>query len=126
MLEGWKSRAKTVRRDLRALYLARRDPRIPWYARALGAAILAYALSPIDLIPDFIPILGYLDDLIVLSLGLMLLVKMLPPNLLDEYRIKAEDVQTVIEKSWAGAILIVILWACGGVLAFWVLRRLRH
>jgi uncharacterized membrane protein YkvA (DUF1232 family) len=67
--ERWRTEARRLKREVYALYLACRDPRVPWYAKALAAGIVAYALSPIDLIPDFIPILGYLDDLILLPLG---------------------------------------------------------
>ncbi len=112
-----------MRRDFRALFLARRDPRIPWYARWFAVAILAYAVSPIDLIPDFIPVLGYLDDLIIVPLGLILLVKMLPPHLLDEYRGKAESSDFAIAKNWSAAVLIVILWVCGITMALWMVRK---
>ena len=125
MLESWKRRARSVRRDIRALYLARRDPRIPWYARLLAVAIVAYALSPIDLIPDFIPFLGYLDDLMLVPIGVVLLVKLIPPGVLDEYRIKAGESDFVIAKSRAAAIFIVALWVCGTVLAFYFLCRHR-
>jgi uncharacterized membrane protein YkvA (DUF1232 family) len=70
MLEGWKSLAGTIKRDAHALYFASRDPRVPWYAKAIGIAVAAYAASPIDLIPDFIPVIGYLDDLIIVRWGL--------------------------------------------------------
>lgn len=111
-----------MRRNICALYLARRDPRIPWYARLFAAALLAYALSPIDLIPDFIPVLGYVDDLIVIPVGVILLVKMLPPQLLDEYRAKAESAEFMIAKSWAGAIMIVAVWISAIAIAFWAVR----
>jgi uncharacterized membrane protein YkvA (DUF1232 family) len=123
MLESWKRRARSVRRDIRALYLARRDPRIPRYARLLAVAIVAYALSPIDLIPDFIPVLGYLDDLMLVPLGVVLLVKLIPPGVLDEYRIKAGESDFVIAKNRAAAIFIVALWVCGIVLAVYFLYR---
>ncbi len=71
-IRDWKQRTRSLKRDVRALYLAKRDPRMPWYAKLLGGVILAYALSPIDLIPDFIPVLGYLDDLILLPAGILL------------------------------------------------------
>lgn len=123
MLEDWKRRARNVRRDVRALYLARHDPRIPWYARLFVFAIVAYALSPIDLIPDFIPVLGYLDDVIIVPAGVMLLVKMIPAEPLDEYRRKAEASDFVIAKNWGFALIIVGLWCCGLALAWYVLRR---
>lgn len=123
MLDEWKQRARSVRRDVRALYLARRDPRIPWYARLFAVAIVAYALSPIDLIPDFIPVLGYLDDLIIVPAGVLLLVKMIPANLLDEYRVKADDPNLSPAQSWIVAVIIVGLWACGLALAWHEVRR---
>jgi uncharacterized membrane protein YkvA (DUF1232 family) len=70
-LHGWKQWARTIKRDAHALYLASRDPRVPWYAKALALAVTAYALSPLDLIPDFIPVLGYLDDLIIVPAGIL-------------------------------------------------------
>lgn len=122
VIESWATRARAVRRDLRALYLARRDPRIPWHARVFAAIILAYALSPIDLIPDFIPVLGYLDDLVIVPLGLIALVKMLPPDLLQEYRIRA-DSEVELPKSRSAAIAIIVLWLSGIAVTLWLLRR---
>jgi len=86
MLKGLKSKARLLKTDFYALYLAYKDPRIPWYARILAICVVAYAFSPIDLIPDFIPILGYLDDLILIPLGITLVLKMIPKDLMDEYR----------------------------------------
>lgn len=123
VLESWKKRARTVRRDVRALYLAQRNPRMPWYARLFAVAILAYALSPIDLIPNFIPVLGYVDDLVLLPLGIILLVKMISPDLLNEYRKKAEESNLVIAKNWVAALAIIALWCCGLALTWTLLRR---
>ena len=78
---------------MHALYLASRDPRVPWYAKALAVCIAAYALSPIDLIPDFIPVLGYLDDAILLPLGILLVVRMIPPDVMAEHRAAARPLQ---------------------------------
>jgi uncharacterized membrane protein YkvA (DUF1232 family) len=75
-----------TKRDAHALYLCARDPRVPWYAKGLAAAVAAYAASPIDLIPDFIPVVGYLDDLIIVPLGIVLVVKMIPPGIMAEHR----------------------------------------
>ena len=75
-LRGW---ARDIKRDVHALYLSARDPRVPWYAKAVAVVVAAYALSPIDLIPDFIPVLGYLDDLILVPLGILLAVRLIPP-----------------------------------------------
>jgi uncharacterized membrane protein YkvA (DUF1232 family) len=86
MLAGLKIWARTLKRDAKAIYLARRDPRVPWYAKAVAVAAAGYALSPIDLIPDFIPVLGYLDDLIIVPLGIWLAVCLIPADVMDEYR----------------------------------------
>jgi uncharacterized membrane protein YkvA (DUF1232 family) len=123
----WKMRAKALRRDIRALYLARRDPRVPWYAELLGGAIVAYALSPIDLIPDFVPVLGYLDDLILLPAGILLLLKLIPPDVMQEYRIKAENPELAMSKNWAFGLVIVLIWLV--VLAIsirWAYEHLIH
>lgn len=82
-LQQW---ARTMSRDVHALYLAAGDPRVPWYAKVLAIAVAAYALSPIDLIPDFIPIIGYLDDLVIVPAGIVLAVKLIPPELMTEFR----------------------------------------
>ena len=81
--------ARGITRDVHALYLAARDPRVPWYAKAAAIAVAAYALSPIDLIPDFIPVLGYLDDLIIVPLGILLAVRLVPEDLMAEFRASA-------------------------------------
>lgn len=89
---GWdrlKDWARTVKRDAHALWLAARDSRVPWYVKIVALAVAAYALSPIDLIPDFIPIIGYLDDLIIVPLGIMIVVRMIPPELMQEFRSEA-------------------------------------
>src|SRR3978361_988617 len=109
MLEGWKSLAGTIKRDAHALYLASRDPRVPWYAKAIGIAVAAYAASPIDLIPDFIPVIGYLDDLILVPLGLALAVRLIPPALFEECR-AAADAQTRLPVSKIAGILVIAVW----------------
>src|ERR1700755_2457985 len=86
-LKAW---ARSIRRDVHALYLASRDPRVPWYAKALALVVAGYALSPIDLIPDFIPVLGYLDDLILLPAGIWLAIRLLPPQVMAEHRALAD------------------------------------
>ena len=87
-LKGW---ARAIGRDVVALWLAARDPRVPWHAKALAAAVAAYALSPIDLIPDFIPLLGYLDDLLIVPLGILLAVRLIPEAILAELRERAVE-----------------------------------
>jgi len=110
--------ARNLKRDSYALYLASRDPRVPWYAGALAAAIAAYALSPIDLIPDFIPVIGYLDDLILLPLGIWLAVSLIPDDVMAECRSKAE---AALERpvSRTGMIAIILLWIAGAFLLAW-------
>jgi uncharacterized membrane protein YkvA (DUF1232 family) len=86
MLDRPKDWARVIKRDVHALYLASRDPRVPWCAKALAAGVAAYALSPIDLIPDFVPILGYVDDVILVPLGLLLVIRLIPPEIMAEHR----------------------------------------
>ena len=81
--------ARAITRDVHALYLAARDPRVPWYAKAVAVAVAAYALSPLDLIPDFIPVLGQLDDAVIVPLGILLAVRLIPPELMAEFRAAA-------------------------------------
>ncbi len=111
LISCWKQRARAVRRDTYALYLACRDPRVPWYAKALAGAILTYALSPIDLIPDFIPVLGYLDDLIIIPGGLVLVRRMIPAAVLAEHReTAAQAFDSRAPASVIGAVVVVAIW----------------
>ncbi len=106
-----------MKRDVLALYLAARDSRVPWYAKVLALATAAYALSPIDLIPDFIPVLGYLDDLIIVPLGIMLAVRLIPAPVMADLRRHAEEqLSTRPPTSWIAAIVVVTIWILGGVL----------
>jgi uncharacterized membrane protein YkvA (DUF1232 family) len=100
---------RVLKRDVVAIALAVRDPRVPWYAKAVGVCVVAYALSPIDLIPDFVPVLGLLDDLVLVPLGLLLVVRLIPADILVEHRLAAA---AVAERpvSWAGAAAIVAIW----------------
>jgi uncharacterized membrane protein YkvA (DUF1232 family) len=100
-----------------ALWLAARDPRVPWYAKAVAGSVAAYALSPIDLIPDFIPIIGYLDDLIIVPLGIMLAVKLVPTELMAEFR--AEAIRREKPTSRAGLAIIVAVWTFAAILLVW-------
>jgi len=113
-LRDW---ARLIKRDVHALYLARRDPRVPWYAKALAALVAGYALSPIDLIPDFIPVVGYLDDLIIVPLGILLAVRLIPPDLMGELRLAA--IARSRPTSRAGSALIVALWVMSAALLAW-------
>src|SRR5215213_11646549 len=105
-LREWAFRLK---RDAHAVWLAARDPRTPWYAKAVAIAVAAYAFSPIDLIPDFVPVLGYLDDLLIVPLGIMLAVKLVPVELMSEYRSLAEK-RKGKPVSRIGMILVITIW----------------
>ena len=125
-LAGWKARARALKRDTYALYLACRDPRVPWYAKALAAAVVAYALSPIDLIPDFIPVLGYLDDLVLVPLGLALVLRLIPAPVMAECRREASArlaAGSGRPHSWIGAAVIVAVWLLLAGLAVWLVLR---
>ena len=112
--------ARSIKRDVVAVWIAGRDPRVPWHAKALAIAVAAYALSPIDLIPDFIPVLGYLDDLIIVPLGVLLVIRLIPGELMEEFRAKAAA-RSNRPKSRAAAIGIIAIWiACVLVLLWWV------
>ncbi len=118
-LKHW---ARTVRRDIHAIYLASRDPRVPWYAKALAIGVVAYAVSPIDLIPDFIPVLGYLDDLILLPLGVVMVVRLIPPGLMAEHR-AAADTAMALPQSSVAAIVIAAIWIALTLIAGWLIYR---
>jgi uncharacterized membrane protein YkvA (DUF1232 family) len=102
--------ARAVKRDVLVVYLVARDSRVPWPVKVLAAAVAAYALSPIDLIPDFIPVVGYLDDLVIVPLGILAVVKLVPAEVLAELRKEAARRLAARPRSWAGAAVIVILW----------------
>jgi uncharacterized membrane protein YkvA (DUF1232 family) len=118
MLQRIKEWARAIRRDVHALWLAAHDPRTPWYAKAFALAIAAYALSPIDLIPDFIPVLGYLDDVILLPLAILLAVRLVPSDLMAEYRTAAAKAEGK-PVSRAGAAFIVTLWLLAAAALVW-------
>ena len=121
MLRRAKQRARTIKREAVAVWIAARDPRVPWYAKLLAATVAAYALSPIDLIPDFVPVLGYLDDVIIVPAGILLTVRLIPDGLMDEFRAEAarrEEWPT----SRVAAAGIVLLWVAALALTAWWLR----
>jgi uncharacterized membrane protein YkvA (DUF1232 family) len=105
-----------------AIYCAARDPRVPWYAKALAICVAGYALSPIDLIPDFVPILGYMDDVIIVPLGILIVVKLIPPEIMAEHRALAAAAQDQLV-SHTAAIVIAIVWTACIVLAGWICYR---
>jgi uncharacterized membrane protein YkvA (DUF1232 family) len=120
MLERAKEWARSLRRDVVAVWIAARDPRVPWYAKALALAVAAYALSPIDLIPDFIPVLGYLDDLIVVPLGILAVVKLTPAELMAEFRAEAARRDGAPRNLIAAAVIVAIWIAAAGLLLWWL------
>ena len=119
MLSRIKTWARRLNRDGHAVYLASRDPRVPWYVKALAIAVAAYALSPIDLIPDFIPIVGYLDDLVIVPFGVWLVVSLIPGEIMAECRAKA-DAAGRRPVSRAGMIAIIVLWVVGVMTLGWI------
>lgn len=127
-----RDRLKNLRKEIPlqsyALYLACRDPRTPWYAKALAAAVAAYAFSPIDLIPDFIPVLGYLDDLLIVPLGISLAIRLIPAAVLESCREQARQrMAKGTPTSRAAAIVIVVIWvAVLAAIAMLVVTRLKR
>jgi uncharacterized membrane protein YkvA (DUF1232 family) len=114
------SLARKIRVEVHAAWLAARHPRTPWYARAFGLLVTAYALSPIDLVPDFIPVLGLLDDALIVPLGLWLFVKMLPPGLFEQCRAEAAAAAERPGSAW-GAAIVVASWLAAALLVAWLL-----
>ncbi|MBN9502840.1 MAG: hypothetical protein BGO01_12320 [Armatimonadetes bacterium 55-13] len=117
-----REKAKALKQEVTALVLAMRDSRTPWYAKALGGLVLAYALSPIDLIPDFIPVLGLLDDLILVPLGVALVVRLTPETVLTECREKAKEMGRREASKW-GAAFVVLVWLGVASLLIWLIKR---
>lgn len=106
-----KEKAKEIKRELAALYCAYRHPGVPWYAKVFMALVIGYALSPIDLIPDFIPVLGYLDDLILIPAGITIALGMIPKEIIEECRSQAADMdKSSMGKSWIAAVVILVIW----------------
>ena len=123
--QQWQERARALKRDTLALYLAARHPGTPWYAKILVVCVAAYALSPIDLIPDFIPVLGYLDDMVLLPLGIALALRLVPPAVIDECRARAAEAFAAgrpVSKS--AAAVVVVLWVAALALSVIVTGRL--
>jgi uncharacterized membrane protein YkvA (DUF1232 family) len=116
----WQERVRNLKRDVVTIALAVRDPRVPWYAKAVGACVVAYALSPIDLIPDFVPVLGYLDDLVLVPLGLRLILRLIPADVIAEHRVAAA---AIVERpvSRKGAVAVICVWIVAALLlAIWL------
>lgn len=124
LLAGWKQWARQVKREVFALYLAYQDPRTPWHAKLVAGSVVAYAFSPIDLIPDFVPVLGYLDDLVIVPLGILAARKLIPPLVLSECRVQA---QAMLDQqkptNWVAAGVIIAVWLALAALGVWLLTR---
>jgi uncharacterized membrane protein YkvA (DUF1232 family) len=125
--DTWKRRVRQLKSETYALYLAYRDPRVPWYARVLAAVVVGYAFCPIDLIPDVVPVLGYLDDLILVPLGIWLALKLIPQEVMAEARERAQEVIAQGKPvSRAAAVAVVSIWLLLAALAVvWVVRGVR-
>lgn len=119
--EEVKTHARKLKKEVMALYLACKRKDVPWYAKIVPALVVGYALSPIDLIPDFIPVLGYLDDLIIVPLGISLAIKLVPKEILDECRMQAEELfRNGKPKNWIAGTVIILLWL---LLAIWIISK---
>jgi uncharacterized membrane protein YkvA (DUF1232 family) len=114
-----KTWAIRIKRDVVALWIAARDPRVPWYAKFAAGVVAAYALSPIDLIPDFVPVLGYLDDIIIVPLGILLAVKLIPASLMEEFRQEAIRRESRPKSYW-GMMAIAAIWLAAAVWLIWL------
>ena len=128
-MKQWQQKAKELKRETYALYYACRDSRVPWYVKLLATCVIAYALSPIDLIPDFIPVLGLLDDLILLPLAIVSILKLIPEDIMDDCRRQAETaIASPQSKSYRrGATVIVIgIWFLSGILLVLWLKNLKR
>ena len=124
VLDSWKQRARQLRVETYAIWLAYKDPRVPWYARAFAACVVGYAFSPIDLIPDPIPVLGYLDDLVLIPLGIALALRMIPQEVMAECRQRAEAAMSEGKPTnWKAAAAIVTLWVMMALLVIVVVVR---
>jgi len=111
MFDKIKTWAKSLKRQIFILYFACKDERVPWHAKVFTACVVAYAFSPIDIIPDFIPILGYLDDVILVPIGIMIALKMIPKSVLTDCEVKAEEMMKKGKpKNWIVGSLIVMIW----------------
>lgn len=126
-IDTWKRRVRQLKAETYALYLAYRDPRVPWYARLFAALVVGYAFCPIDLIPDFVPVLGYLDDLLLVPLGIWLALKLIPPEVMAEARERAQQAMAEGKPvNRAAAVVVVSIWLLLAALAlFWVVRVVR-
>jgi uncharacterized membrane protein YkvA (DUF1232 family) len=124
-LEEWKKKVRRLKTETYAIYLASKDPRVPWYAKAIIIFVVAHTFSPIDLIPDFIPVLGYLDDLVIAPLGIWLAVRLIPQDVLAECRYKAQEIMDQEPPfRWQAAVIILVIWILGAALVIFLVFRL--
>lgn len=126
-MKQWRQKAKELKREIYALTLACQNPKVPWYVKLLATCTIAYALSPIDLIPDFIPVLGLLDDLILLPLAIMSILKLIPPDIMDDCRRQAETaIASPQNKSYrrSATVIIISIWFLSGILLVLWLKNL--
>lgn len=114
--------ARRLKGQALVVYFVARDPRTPWYARALAFAVVAYAFSPFDLIPDFVPVLGYLDDVVIVPLGVALVLRLVPREVLASARAKAE-LQVARPLSRAGAAFVILVWLAAAAVILWLVWR---
>jgi uncharacterized membrane protein YkvA (DUF1232 family) len=122
-VEAWKRRAKDPKREVYVLYFACRDPRVPWYAKVLAAGIVGYASSPIDLVPDFIPVLGYLDELLVIPLGVMAVRALIPEVVLAECRERASRMEGKPRNKIAAAIIVLVWFGLAAAVIYWLVSE---
>src|SRR5215212_9408783 len=124
-IEAWKDKAMRLKAEVFALYLAYKDPRVPWYARLFALCVVGYAFSPIDLIPDPIPVIGYLDDLILVPLGIALAIRMIPKDVLDECREKARALEREGKlTNWVAGVVVIAIWLLLAGLAVFLTVRI--
>ena len=118
-MKQWQQKVKELKRETYALYYACQDSRVPWYVKLLATCVIAYALSPIDLIPDFIPVLGLLDDLILLPLAIVSILKLIPEDIMDDCRRQAETAMQSPKSKfyrWGATIVVIGIWFLAGIL----------
>jgi uncharacterized membrane protein YkvA (DUF1232 family) len=118
MLQKLRDWGRSLKRDVVAIWLASRDPRVPWYTRVLALAVAGYAFSPIDLIPNFVPILGYVDDAIVLPLGVLLILRLIPREIMVEHRVSATRLADS-PRSGTGSVIIAVIWLSITLVSAW-------
>jgi uncharacterized membrane protein YkvA (DUF1232 family) len=119
--EKIKEFADKTKQELIAVYLASKHPKVPIISKILIIGIIAYALSPIDLIPDFIPVLGYLDDLIIIPLGLWLALKLIPKQVLLECRTQAQEAEISLKKNWIAGSIIILIWVLTAAVSVYII-----